>query len=414
LTDQALDLWRSALLTGQHGEPRPTEANCSLFLRCSEVWHDRIRYNSFTGQIEWRQKGSPGWADLRDHDAVTVQDELQRGEGVGFRLTAVNAALDHAAHANEYHPVREYLDGLKWDGEPRTGEWLERYLGAEPISSRVGRWWLVSAVARAMRPGCKADHMMVLEGRQGVGKSTALSILGGEWYSETLSDLRNAKDAYQDLAGAWIVEIAELDAMRGAAATRIKSFLSSSRDKYRPSYGRRSTYHPRQCVFAATTNESQYLEDATGARRMWPIRMRYLRREELLAIRDQLWAEARYYWSTGMDWWPSLAQEKHLAALADERRVIDPWESVLASWLEARAVGFEPSITTADVLTKLEMPPHQRTRREEMRAGRVLRSLGWRPCRSGTDRSRGWRPATNLEAGDHPPTILPTNLNHTE
>jgi putative DNA primase/helicase len=310
---------------------------------------------------------------------VAVQEELQRREGVSFRPGTLHLALDHAGHENEHHPVRDYLDSLRWDMEPRLDTWLVDYLGADdtPATAAIGRWWMISAVARAERPGCKADSMMVLEGPQGLGKSTALAVLGGEWYSETLSDLRHGKDAYQDLSGAWIVEIAELDAIRGAASSRIKGFLSTSRDKYRPSFGRRSTYHPRHCVFAGSTNEATWHEDPTGARRFWPVRCRRLDLEGLTDARDQLWAEARDDWGAKVPWWPTTREEHRLLAeAAEHRRTADPWEEQLAEWLAGRAAAREV-VTAKEALNRLEMPAHKAEKRHEMRVARVLRTLGW-------------------------------------
>jgi putative DNA primase/helicase len=393
MSEQALEIWRAGLLQTKDETTKASEANASIILRCSERWAGRLRYNEFTGQAEWRSRAKVPWAEIRDCDIVTVQEELQRAESVTFGIQILHLAVEHACMATPHHPVREYIEELEWDGEPRLTSWLQTYLGAEQTQAPVGKWWMISAVARVMRPGCKADHMIVLEGPQGLGKSTAMSILGGEWYSETLSDLSSGKDAYQDLAGAWLIEIAELDALRGAAGTRIKRFLSTSRDKYRPSYGRRSTYHQRQCVFAGTTNEGQYLEDTTGARRIWPVRCSRLDVDGLTGIRDQLWAEARWWWGAGAPWWPTDREDmRALAEDAEERRVGDPWEAELASWLADRAAAGD-ELTTHEVLRKLEIQAKDRTRREEMRAARVLRGAGWdRAPRSRSDgRQRRWR-----------------------
>jgi putative DNA primase/helicase len=386
-------LWRSALAETKHGV-RANEANASLFLRCSEHWRDRIRYNVFIGQLEWRPKPQAPYRPLADHDAVSVQEELQRREGVSFSPGVLHLAMDHAGHQNEHHPVREYLDSIEWDGEPRLDSWMTTYLGANPtpVNAAIGRWWMISAVARAQRPGCKADSMIVLEGPQGLGKSTALSILGGEWYSETLSDLRHGKDAYQDLSGSWIVEIAELDAIRGAASSRIKSFLSTARDKYRPSFGRRSTYHPRHCVFAGSTNELQWIDDPTGARRFWPVRCRRLDRDGLMAIRDQLWAEARDDWGAKEAWWPTTREDvAMLAEAAERRRTADPWEQELWEWLEGKRLVGE-AVTTKDALKRIDMPAHKATKHDEMRMGRVLRTMGWERTLEGRHRQRVWKP----------------------
>jgi len=171
--------------------------------------------------------------------------------------------------------VREYLLGLHWDGVPRIDRWLIDHLGAEnnALNKAFGAKWLIGCVARVMRPGCKLDTALILEGRQGLMKSTALSTLGSPWVTDHMPDL-GSKDAMEHLQGVWIIELAELSSLSRVEAGRIKAFLSTPSDRFRPSYGRATANHPRQCGFAGSINPggSGYLPDETGNRRFWCVK----------------------------------------------------------------------------------------------------------------------------------------------
>jgi predicted P-loop ATPase len=240
-----------------------------------------------------------------------------------------NAAMEIVARDHSYHPVRSYLDSLKWDGKPRIDTWLTSYLGAErtDFNRAIGAKWLVSAVARVKKPGCKADHVLILESAQGGGKSTAISILGEPFYTDDMPEL-GTKDASQATAGMWIIELPELDAMNRADVSKIKAFISRSTDRFRPPYGRRPIVAPRQCVFAGSVNHAEYLKDDTGGRRFWPVLCGTFQIDALRRDKDQLWAEAVSRHGAGERWWldtPELIAE---AAEAQEARYsADPWES---------------------------------------------------------------------------------------
>jgi putative DNA primase/helicase len=358
-----------------------TPGNLALLLIHDPRWAGCLVWDELACRAVWRREPEavPGLTQpsgsLIDEHYTWIQQAARRQYGVTWPVAAVQAAADLAAHSSPWHPVREYLAALAWDGQPRIDRWLAIYHGASEPTIPVERWWLVSAVARVLRPGCQADHCLILQGPQGAGKSTALRILAGPWYSGHLGDLRD-KDGPQSLAGAWIVEIGELDALRGAASTRVKDFLSQCADRFRPSYGRCIVERPRQCVFAATTNEHEYLHDPSGARRFWPVSVGRLDREALERDRDQLWAEALGAYRAGERWWPvGLEEAEALHEEAEERYQSDPWEEPLSHWLCGRP---QDEITMGDALGELEVPREHWDRPATLRVAAILRRAGWR------------------------------------
>ena len=271
--------WRARLRNTDKGKPLPDEANVDIALRHAPAIAGLVRYNAFSNRLELQR--NPPWRDVRngeqwsDRDDTALMQWMQR-EGIQIRSApSISRCVEAVARDAEFHPVRDYLKALSWDGTPRISGWLTRYLGAkgeEQYLAAIGRRWLISAVARVMRPGCQADHALVLEGLQGAGKSRTARALSvkAEWFADRLPDLHTADAAIQ-LAGVWVVELAELAAVRKAENEAVKAYLTRTHDNYRPPYGRYRVSVPRQCVFIGSTNESAYLTDRTGNRRFWPL-----------------------------------------------------------------------------------------------------------------------------------------------
>lgn len=332
--------WTELLRYDRRGVLSKDPSNAFVLLTMCPAWRgvfswdsfaDCIRFVSAPPPVEGPTRPPVGEA-LRDHHLAWVGYALSRLHGVQFATQAIVDAVVAAGHANQRHSVRDWITTLKWDGVARIDTWLSRYLGADdtPYVGKIGRWWLLSCVARIAQPGCQVDHMLVLEGPQGSGKSSAVRILGGEWYLGSLPDLRERKSAAETICGRWIVEIGELDALRGAAATRVKDFLSQTVDHFRPAYGRMAVTRPRECAFIATTNESTYLTDPTGARRFWPVAVKELLRERFAEDRDQIWAEAWQRVQQGEQWWPDALSEQIITEQQELRHQIDEWESRIA------------------------------------------------------------------------------------
>ena len=206
----------------------------------------------------------------------------------------VGRGIQTVARENPFHPVRDYLNALNWDGTPRLDIWLPTYLGVEDSQyvRAIGSRFLISAVARVFNPGCQVDHMLILEGPQGILKSSALQVLAGSWFTDRISRL-GGKDSSMEVAGVWLIEMSELDALTKATNSAIKSFVTRRHDRFRPPYGKHVVDQPRQCVFTGSINPTGgYLKDPTGARRFWPVTCGVIDLEALVRDRDQLWAEA--------------------------------------------------------------------------------------------------------------------------
>jgi len=290
------DGWRDCLLMSEKGAVRAVLANAITALRCAPEWEGVLAFNEFSmNTVALKPPPWPagsGQTDWTDHEDRLTADWLQH-QGIYVSVEIAGLAVQTVAKDRAFHPVREKLDSLRWDGTKRIGDWVNLYLGAEPseYTSAVGARWLISAVARIFGPGAKADCALILEGDQGLMKSTALRVLAEPWFTDEIADL-GTKDAAMQTRGVWIIEIAELDSMSRADVSKIKGFISRTTDRFRPPYGKRLVESPRQCVFAGSVNHSTYLRDETGGRRLWPVACTRILIDDLVRDRDKLWAEA--------------------------------------------------------------------------------------------------------------------------
>ena len=333
--------WQNRLELDKAGNVKDTMSNICLILRY-DTGLQGIVYNQFknmldvTGSLPWPQV-KPGWSDT---DLACAKLYFERTYGIWSPTKFKDAILAVTSSERLYHPVKEYLGSLKWDGIPRLDTLLIDYLGAEdtPYVRAVTRKTLVAAVARIYRPGIKFDSILVLVGEQGRGKSTLFARLGKEWFSDSLSisDMKD-KTAPEKLQGYWLLELSELNGIKKMDVEVVKSFITRTDDKYRQAYGVNVESHPRSCIIVGTTNsDGGFLRDITGNRRFWPVRVTGHGKWHPwdLADIDQVWAEAIEYFNQGEE----LFLKGEIAAVAytkqREAMETDDREGIVGEYLD--------------------------------------------------------------------------------
>ena len=306
---------------GREG-PKASRENMLHAFKHDPALHGLVGLNEFSQEM-WKLKPTPWpspagiWREVDDYklaEYLVIRHDWSESPGadrIGQALKTVS--MDHA-----FHPVRDRLKALQWDQTERLGEWLFEALSlnANDMPTRksqyiaaVGKWFLMGMVARVLRPGCKFDYMLVLEGPQGFRKSTLGRVLAGEYFSDTHLDLGN-KDSYLQLQGCWVHEFSELHAITGKDVTLVKAFVSAQIDYLRAPFDRRPAKYPRQCVFFGTSNNNKWARDRTGNRRMWPIEISTpVKTEWVQENLDQLLAEALHRVEAGERYFPTYEEE---------------------------------------------------------------------------------------------------------
>lgn len=360
-----------------------TQANVVYFLREHKYWKGRILYNQFAdvvevkGRPDWRREETDKHEGLTKRDFAFMQAWFSANEDVALEVPENRLDAACFAAATPYHPVRDYLNELVWDGTARLDTFLRDTTSCEDnvYTRAAGVCTMISAVKRIFEPGCKQDYVLVLESSQGEKKSQWVEILGGQWHS-TGDLVPGDKDTYQVLRGKWIVELPEIDAIFSKADFAwLKKVITTSSDTYRPSYERRSRSVPRESIFIATLNPNaagEYLKDFEN-RRYWPVKTGRLNIEHLRKWRDQYFAEAVHRYRAGEQSWISDVDIIAIAKAEQQaRRETDPWVEILNSWAKMR-----DSFSIAEAYGSLGLTAAQINSRHRTRVYTALRDLGW-------------------------------------
>lgn len=318
------DEWKTDLEYTKSGKLLCNIANIILILENDPALAGHIVHDLFTGMdsakdgLPWN-KNANQWTDTDDANLRVWMEKHYDITGKEKIADALTAVLTR----HSYHPIRDYLNGLTWDGVPRLDRIIIDYMGAEDseLNRAMSRKHFVAAVARVFNPGCKYDYCLIMSGAEGIGKSTLLRVMGGRWFNDSITTLEG-KEGMEQLRRAWVVELGELSSIKRSDVEQVKAHLSKQVDIYRAAYARRVLEHPRQCVFCGTTNEALFLKGDTGNRRFWVIPVvAELRKykdwsEAIRRDRDQLWAEAVHYYKQG----EPLYLSEELEAQAKQRQ----------------------------------------------------------------------------------------------
>jgi len=367
--------------------------NVVTILSIDPRWIGKIRYNSFKQRIEIDS------SSITDTTSTAMRLWLYRAYGLQVAKDMMVDAIEHVAQQNQYHPVQQYLLDQHWDGVQRLNTWLHRLMGADntPLNAEIGTRWLVQGVARILTAGAQTDGCLILQGAQGIGKSSALRILArrAEWYRDSFIDIRTGRDAYSKLAGVWIYEFPELESTRGRDNNSVKAFLTQHTDTYRPAYARYEQEVPRQVIFAGTTNDIEILNDPTGSRRYWIVKCGVCHFDKLRAEADQLWAEAVHIYNTWSDptrwaWLLDPAVSDDMAEVHAEHQQVDTWAEYITSWAN-NTEDLQHGATVADILeTALGITADRQSRSTSTRLGTLLSGMGWLKRRRSIDGARVW------------------------
>lgn len=394
--------------------PKNTFANVVAVLEHHRAWKGVLRYNEISNEPE--AEGGPIPTAKREPERLitAVRTWLAHHEELEMPRGEVQDAIEFVARANRYDPVSTYLLGLTYDDQRRIDSWLIDYCGARVIDDNgldvtryvklVGKKWLMAAAARALYPGCKADNVLVFEGQQYAGKSMALDILGGEWFIDNQLNL-NDKSTLELTAKSWIIELSELDSMRKTETASQKAFFSKRKDNFRLSYARRVARYLRRCVFAGTTNETQYLLDLTGNRRFWCVWCTKIDVEALRRDRDQLWAEAVAQVRAGETcpnchgidrrcaehrWWLDDDETAFAEKVASTRLKGELADVIRGWWLGKEPKERQRFVGAAAILRDALNLTVDKLESQQVSIGRAMKTLGFVKTRLRTPGGREW------------------------
>jgi len=358
------------------GRVLPSEENIRTILKYDPRIADSIQYNVFNDRLLY--EGAEIDTEILTNIRFWMADAYNMRNKFGNLVCekTLETVLRWYGHQKSIDPLKIYLNGLKWDGQERLKSLFPSYFGSikTDLIEEIGIRWAISCVARGLKGGAKVDTVLVLVGKQGIKKSTALRALAGaDLFSDSHLDIRS-KEAYQLIhsSGVWIWELAELQAIKTRDAENVKMFLSSQRDRYRPSYGRHPVTKDRRVIFCATTNEISFLSDDEN-RRFWPVEVGNIAINDLIQDRDQIWAEAVHRYKNREAWWLDDEFNTPLKNHQESFYIEDPWEKV------CREILNDPKnegATLDEVFESLELPQRDRHKGNVRRLVKIFQGIG--------------------------------------
>lgn len=367
-------------LVREGGKLLKTIANLVNCFYIDENLKDLFIYNEFSGTIEYSRNaiwhGVEKGQELRDKDIVFVQYYLAHNKQFEMGIDKITNAITELSERNHFHPVREYLDNLVWDGEKRLDEWLSKTTGTDSnaYSRAVGSKYLMAAVARIYHPGIKFDNVLVFEGEENMGKSTIFRTLSNPWFTDSIDLMQKDEKIIEKMRGSWFLEVAEMFGVNDNNQERIKSFLTRQDDVHRLPYDRLSVRLKRQSVFCGSSNKLAYLFGEDGNRRFWPIKCEKIDIQWLKENRDQIFAEAKVRWQSG----EVLYLNPELFELA--KRIQTQKLSVNEVWyeiIERNLIGQNETVMS-EVLKYLNIDIRDLHNRSYLtNIGRILKKLGF-------------------------------------
>jgi predicted P-loop ATPase len=357
-----------------------------------------LRYNRFanqicfTGKAPWHHDRQEYWVDS---DVSECRRWLDQRRSLAFSKTVMEDAALQVAMTYQFHPVRDWLNSLRWDGESRLDRMLIDYAGSPDTLyvREVTKNTLIAAVARVFEPGCQHDSMLVLEGKQGTGKTSLVRILGDKYYADIKIDLLGLKDTIQGMQGRWLLEASELEFLKRGEAQAIKRFLTLTHDVVRMPYNRYTEEFPRQSIFIGTVNPEAgegYLSDTEGNRRFWPVATSGdIDLAGIIRDRDQLFAEAYHRYKQGEKW---HIKDPEIIKMANEQAALrvgnDPWEETILSWLDRTEIEEFTSAQIAD--NALSLKGAQYTKYHKNRVAKVMEKIGYKHTQKRINNLRLW------------------------
>lgn len=361
---------------------RPDRVKADEILRWDSRWEQRLWWDDFA------KKRMLGERAYQDADDTRISMWLSRVYRVDVAPASISSVAGALALDCARDPLKTYLRTLKWDGKPRISNWLQWGMGVvdTPIRRWIGQAWLVQAVARALQPGCQADATLVLLGEQGEGKTSTLrELVGSAFWSESKIDIGNTPRCYHQVAAAWVHELGEMADFLGSRMDQneAKNFLTSPADRFTPLHGRAGVEWSRRAVFVGTTNRPEILRDPTGARRFWPVEAGMtgpIQRTQIVAQRDQLWAEAVAQFDAGFVWWLPKSRWGELREVQADYKASDSWEDRILEWLSDPQVKIlqEPVTSRRILVGAIGKRLDAISRSDEMRVGEIMAGLNWR------------------------------------